>query len=271
MPSTVNLSILQLSIFAVFIVILSAICIIQKLDLGRSLLINAVRCVIQLLLIGSILNYLFETDNPLFILTIVGVMIAIAAHEISQRQQFRANFLWQMMINVGSLFIPAVCVTLFTLLVVLQLADDAPSPWYDARYTIPLLGMILGNSMTGIALGLDRLYGTIRDNEKIILQRLFLGTHPKEVVRPYVRIAMRAALIPTINTMAVTGIVSIPGMMTGQMLAGNSPTLAAKYQIMIMFLIVSCVGFGSLLVTHWFCKHLFDDRMRLRLDRFLKK
>lgn len=166
--------------------------------------------------------------------------------------------------------VSSVLIAFFTLTVVMQYpgAENVPMPWYDPRYSIPLIGMILGNTMTGIALGIDRISHAVFDHKAVIEQRLLLGETPREVISFYRREAIRSAMIPTINAMAVTGIVSLPGMMTGQILAGNDPAMATKYQILIMFLIAAGAGFGTLISTAWVAKRLFDSHMRLRLDRF---
>src|SRR3569623_2692060 len=110
-------------------------------------------------------------------------------------------------------------------------------PWYSPQYAIPLLGMILGNTLNGISLGLDRLGGELSGRRAPVEALLALGATRWEAARGPIRQAVRTGLIPTINAMMVVGIVSLPGMMTGQILAGADPVEAVKYQIVMMFLI----------------------------------
>jgi putative ABC transport system permease protein len=153
-------------------------------------------------------------------------------------------------------------VTVFALAVIIS-----PAPWYAPRYAIPLLGMLLGNTMNGISLAANHLTQNMRSQRAIIETRLALGQTKNEAIADIRRESIRTGLIPIINAMAAAGIVSLPGMMTGQILAGNLPVDAVKYQIMIMFMVSAGTGFGTLAAV-WMTSHrLFDDRDRLRLDR----
>src|SRR5690606_9607676 len=124
-----------------------------------------------------------------------------------------------------------------------------PEPWYQPQYAIPLLGMLLGNTMTGVALGLDRLTDTAYEQRGVIEAQLILGATWNTAIAALRRQAMRSGLMPIINSMAAAGIVSLPGMMTGQILAGAPPLEAVKYQILIMFLIAAGTGFGTMLAV----------------------
>ncbi len=129
--------------------------------------------------------------------------------------------------------------------------------------------MMLGNTMTGIAVGLDRLTDTVWRQRALIENRLMLGQRWQVAIGDARRDAMRSGMIPIINSMAAAGIVSLPGMMTGQILAGTSPSLAVKYQILIMFTITVGTGFGTLAAVLTASRRLFDERERLRLDRLI--
>jgi putative ABC transport system permease protein len=138
------------------------------------------------------------------------------------------------------MMVSSVVVTVFALLTALR-----PNPWYDPRYAIPLLGMILGNCMTGISLGLDTLTTSLVSRRAAVEAQLMLGATRREAVAPVTRQALRSALIPTINSMSATGVVSLPGTMTGQILSGVPPAEAVKYQILVMFLIAGSTGLGA--------------------------
>src|SRR5260370_14082226 len=132
-------------------------------------------------------------------------------------------------------------------------------PWYSPQSAIPLLGMILGNTLNGISLGLDRLGGELGGKRDQVEALLALGATRWEAARRPIQQAVRTGLIPTINAMMVVGIVSLPGMMTGQLLAGASPVEAVKYQILIMFLIASAAALGTVSVVLLSYRRLFND------------
>jgi putative ABC transport system permease protein len=127
--------------------------------------------------------------------------------------------------------------------------------------------MILGNTMTGISLGMDTLTSNIWAHRAVIENRLALGQPVSEAVGDFARESTRTAMTPIINVLMVCGIVSLPGMMTGQILAGNDPMTAVRYQMMIMYLIAAGAGFGSLLTIRLTVYRLFDKRERLCLER----
>ena len=145
-----------------------------------------------------------------------------------------------------------------------------PHPWYDPRYAIPLLGMILGNCMTGIALGLDTLTTSLATRRAGVEAQLMLGATRWEAAGPVTRGALRSALMPIVNSMSATGLVSLPGMMTGQILSGVPPVEAVKYQILVMFLIAGGTGFGAVAAVLGGVARLTDGRHRLRLDRMTR-
>jgi putative ABC transport system permease protein len=153
-------------------------------------------------------------------------------------------------------------VTLFALSTAIR-----PDPWHDPRYAIPLLGMVLGNTMTGIALGLDTLSTGLAHERAGVEARLALGATRWEATRPLVQRALRSGLMPIINSMAAAGIVALPGMMTGQILAGADPVDAVEYQVLIMFLITGGTVLGAVTAVFGGVARLTDARHRLRLDR----
>ncbi|MGR8931740.1 MAG: ABC transporter permease, partial [Gammaproteobacteria bacterium] len=120
-----------------------------------------------------------------------------------------------------------------------------PASFYDARYIVPLAGMILGNCMQGNVIALERFFSSVRKNQNEFTTYLMLGATRWEALRPYYREAVRAAINPFIANMATMGLVSLPGMMTGQILGGSEPWVAVKYQIAIMI----CIFTSSTLAT----------------------
>ncbi|MBF0588067.1 MAG: iron export ABC transporter permease subunit FetB [Magnetococcales bacterium] len=253
---------LDLGIAALLIVALAATVRWQRLGLEGSLLIAAARTVIQLLLIGMVLKSLFAETRLLWIALLALAMLLIAGREVAQRQKRRFLGWWGFGIGTGAMFTSSFTVTLLALVVII-----GPTPWYAPQYAIPLLGMMLGNTMTGIALALERLTQEAWRERGTIEARLALGHSAQEAMIPMRRDAIRTGLTPIINSMAAAGIVSLPGMMTGQILGGNPPMTAVGYQILIMFMISAGTGFGTLIAVWIATRRLFDRRQRLRLDR----
>jgi putative ABC transport system permease protein len=217
---------------------------------------------VQLSLVGVVLTTLFSLVSPLWTGLAALVMVLFAGHEAAQRQERRYSGWWSYGLGTGCMMVSSVVVTVFALLTALR-----PNPWYDPRYAIPLLGMILGNCMTGIALGLDTLTTSLVSRRAGVEAQLMLGATRREAVAPVTRQALRSALMPTINSMSATGVVSLPGMMTGQILGGVPPAEAVKYQILVMFLIAGGTGLGAVTAVLGGVYRLTDGRHRLRLDR----
>lgn len=233
-----------------------------RLGIERRLLIAAARGTVQLLLLGMVLKTLFATVHPLPIMALTLVMLAAASWEVTARQKRRYRGVWSYGIGTVSMFVSSFGVTALTLTVIIQV-----EPWYQPQYLIPLLGMLLGNTMSGIAIALDQLTRQASESRARIEARLLLGERWDRAIDEIRRDALRAGLIPIINATATAGLVSLPGMMTGQILAGSPPLEAAKYQLLILLLIAAGTGLGSIAAVWLGARRLFDQRERLRLDR----
>jgi putative ABC transport system permease protein len=260
--SYISLSYWQLAATSVFVLIDAALSVLFGLRVHRSLLFAAVRMVVQLALIGAVLTTLFSLVSPLCTGLAALVMVLFAGHEAAWRQERRLSGGWSYGLGTGSMMMSSVVVTVFALLTALQ-----PNPWYDPRYAIPLLGMILGNCMTGVGLGLNTLTTSLVSRRPGVEAQLVLGASRQAATAPVTRGALRSALMPVINSMAATGVVSLPGMMTGQILGGVPPAEAVKYQILVMFLIAGGSGLGAVTAVLGGVYRLTDARHRLRLDR----
>jgi len=258
----IPLSFLDLLAAACLVAGLAGVSIRMRLGLGRSILTAALRTTVQLLLVGLVLKAIFSYVHPLLLLAMALVMLGVAAREVMQRQHRRFSGWWGFGTGAVSMLVSSFSVAILALVVMVGV-----EPWYAPQYAIPLLGMVLGNTMNGVALGLDRLTATAWREARVIEARLLLGQTGPEAVRDILKESIRAGLIPVVNAMAVAGLVSLPGMMTGQILAGSPPLEAVKYQILIMFLITTGTGFGTLAAVRLGARRLFDDRHRLRLDR----
>ena len=252
----------DLAIAAVLVLLNGALSVALRLGLERALLVATLRMCVQLALMGVVLTALFRAVSPLWTALAAVVMVAVAGHEIMARQERRLAGLWAYGLGTTCMLAAASIVTVFALTTQIQ-----PDPWYNPRYTLPLLGMILGNTMVGISLGLHTLTTGLVRERVAVESRLALGATWREATLGIIRAALKSALMPIINSMVVTGLVSLPGMMTGQILAGIDPEEAVKYQILIMFLIAGGTGLGAITSVTAGALRLTDGRHRLRLDR----
>ncbi len=256
----IPISLWQLALAAALIVVNIALSVALRLGLARSLLVASARMTVQLLLIGLVLEWVFALDQAVPILAIALVMTTLASVAAVNRTRRRfAGVYWDSLVSILS---ASFLVTGFALVGIIRV-----EPWYDAQYLIPLLGMVLGNVLNGISLALDRFTeGVVNGRDRIELL-LALGASRWEAAHDLIADALRVGMIPTINAMMVMGIVSLPGMMTGQILAGAAPVDAVRYQIVIMFMIASATALGAFGVVALAFGRLFDERGRLRTDR----
>ncbi len=258
----VTLSITDLAIAALLVVLLALLSWRQRAGIGRQLVIAALRTAVQLTLIGLVLKTLFANAGLGWVTLLALGMLLIAGREVMVRQERRFTGWWGYAVGTVSMFLSSFAVTVFALVVIL-----GSDPWYAPQYAIPLLGMLLGNTMNGIAIAMDRLTSAAWEKRNIIEARLMLGERWDQAVADLRLQAVRSGMIPIINAMAAAGIISLPGMMTGQLLAGAAPVEAVKYQILIMFLIAVGTGLGTLAAVTIGSRHLFDERQRLCLER----
>ncbi len=258
----IHLSITDLSLAAILVVMLALLSWRMRLQLEQRILLAATRTVIQLLLVGLVLKALFAEVHLLWVGLMSAVMLLMAGREVMARQQRRFGGWWGYGLGTLSMFVSSFTLTVYALIAVI-----GTEPWYTPQYAIPLLGMMLGNTMTGGALALDKLTTTAWQQRNIIEARLIAGEDWRSAISDISRESVRVGMIPMINAMAAAGIVSLPGMMTGQILSGTAPVEAVKYQILIMFLITAGTGFAAVMATWIGARHLFDQRQRLRLER----
>ena len=260
--SYIPIDTLDLALASLLVVLNGVLSILLQLGLARQLAIAAVRMIVQLLLVGLVLEALFALVSPLWTGLAALAMMLFAGREIMARQERGLAGFWAYGLGTSCILVAASLVTVFALTVQVN-----PEPWYNPRYALPLLGMILGNTMTGISLGLHTLTSGLVRERPAVEARLALGATRREALTSVSRAAFRTALMPVINSMAATGLVALPGMMTGQILAGAEPVEAVKYQILMMFMIAGGTGLGSTFAIMAGVWRLTDARHRLRLDR----
>lgn len=258
--SYLELSYPQVALATLLVLINGALSFLLGLGLGRRLLVAAGRTVVQLLLVGLLLQHVFALRSPLPVLGLMLVMTVIAGVSAVRRTTQRyPGIWWNSLLSVwfSSWVLTGVAVT----------AIVRVDPWYLPQYVVPLLGMILGNALNGVSLGLDRLGDGLRRRRREVEMRLSLGATRFEAAHPVIREAVRAGTIPILNAMSVAGLVSLPGMMTGQLLAGVDPAQAVRYQIVIMFLIASGTALGTVGVVMLGFLRLFNRRHQFLYER----
>jgi putative ABC transport system permease protein len=248
----------QLALCAVFIAIAGVSSVALRLQLERDLLWGTFRTVVQLTLVGYVLLYVFSFENLAPVLALYFFMVLNAAYNIHRRVKERSvRFLAPTFVSmVTSYFIITILVTGAIVQV---------KPWHKPQYFIPLGGMIIGNSMNAITIALDRLFGDLRKQRAQVELLLSLGASYQEATRSILRDAIRAGMLPSINALMTVGIVSLPGMMTGQILAGSPPGVATRYQIVVMLMIVGGTAIGSALTVWLVRKRCFTAAQQLRL------
>ncbi len=232
----------QLVLAAGFMVVTGLIALAMGLGLTRSLWLATARTYLQILALGLVLRWLFGVDSWWLVVAIIAFMTLMAAMTIVRRAPDAPQ-------GVLAPTFFAVSATGFLVTFAVTGLVVQVDPWYLPRYVIPIAGMVLGNSMNGIALALERTFADMDARESEILALTALGATPWEAARDSVRTALRAGMIPGINTLSAAGIVFIPGMMSGQVLAGTDPLVAAPYQIVVMVMVATADVLGSTLAV----------------------
>jgi putative ABC transport system permease protein len=252
---------LDLALGAGFVLLNAGLSAALGLGLARTMLVAACRLAAQLTLVGLVLRAVFGLGAPGPVVGIVAVMALAAAYEIGARQERSLRGPWRYALG-GAVTAGATVVA-----VAVGLAALRPQPWWDPHALIPLAGIVLGSVMSGVAIGLNGFTGALRRERNAVEARLALGATRDEALAPLVRSAIRAGLIPVLNQMAAAGLVTLPGMMTGQILAGQNPQEAASAQILILFLLAGASGLGVTGAVYLAARRLTDARHRLRLER----
>lgn len=210
------------------------------LRLSRDIAISILRMSIQLALVGTYLKMLFDLNSPWLNGLWILMMLLVADFSILRRAGLKAHYF--ALATFTAIAFSILFSTAYLVILVIQ-----PTHFYDARYIVPLSGMILGNCLQGNVIALERFYSVLRKNENEYATFLMLGATRWEAVSPYFRDAIKAAINPTVAGMATMGLVSLPGMMTGQILGGSEPWLAVKYQIAIMICIFTSTTMASII------------------------
>jgi putative ABC transport system permease protein len=255
-----DISIINLVVAYIFVLIL--LLIVRNEDIGheKQIIIASFRMTIQLVLVGYVLTYVFENPNPYITILILLIMETFAIFNIYSRVERKLSNSLKIIIGISMLG-GTLASILFFLFIVINI-----EPWFMPQYFIPISGMLIGNSMTGISLGAQGLITGINDNKERIENALMLGATPEKATKDIQNRSFYNAVLPTINSMIGMGIVFLPGMMTGQILAGAAPLTAIKYQIAIMMGILGSVTLTVYLMVKWGMKSFFNDRAQINIE-----
>ncbi len=231
-----------------------------RLGLEKTLGIAVLRCVLQLGMVGFVLQKVFGIHHPLPVILWLLLMLVTAGREAVRRSRRQYS-------GIRTDTILTMAFSAFTVGTVVTQLVVGTTPWYDPQYVIPVLGMIFGNSLNGISLCLDRFLEHVTARRHEIELLLTFGATRAEALAEPISQAVRTGMIPIINNMSVAGLVSLPGMMTGQILAGSPPMEAVKYQMVVMFMICAANAFGSMSIAWLASRRIMSFSGIPKLDR----
>ncbi|WMI80039.1 ABC transporter permease [Anaerotignum sp. MB30-C6] len=258
MNHIVVLNLWQFGIVYLLLLIVLAVFKRCKINQSKFLLIGSLRMTVQLVLAGLVLTYIFENPHPLFVLLYLAAMIAMSIHTaLSRNREINKRFRAIVACSLGF--------TGFFMILFFVLGVVGVNFW-NPQYTIPISGMIMGNAMTGVSLGLKTFQENVKTQKAQIEALMNAGATPKSILLPFVNKGVETALLPTINSMLGMGIISLPGMMTGQILSGTLPTTAILYQIAIMITITTVVCLAVFFSLFFGYRTLYNKKNQISLD-----
>lgn len=231
----------------------------ERLGLVKDLLWGSVRAFVQLSAVGLALKWIFAAQNPLPVAGFFLLIIAAATITAGRRQKPRLP--QSHLLLAGAILIGVAPVLAIAILLIVR-----PEPFWQGQYLLPLAGMTTAGSMNAANLTLDRLASEMKSKQHEIEAVLALGLGPQTAVRTLIRRVAQAALIPTMNALLAVGIVQLPGMMSGQILAGVPPVAAVRYQIVIMFMLTAAPVLTTAITIHWATGRYFTKREQLRYE-----
>jgi putative ABC transport system permease protein len=257
-PASLDVTWLDLALAAMLVLVAAGISHWQRLGLTSRYLVGGLRAFLQLFAVGYVLVYVFHAERWWLVLLALAVMLVAATAAATRGRALGSNRmrLWQ--ISGTGMLISSGLTLAYVTQVVLRV-----SPWYEPRYLVPLFGMIVGNAMNGAALAVERLESELVRERGTVEAYLALGATPARAAAEPVRRALTAALIPSVNGLMVVGLVQLPGMMTGQIIAGASPLLAVRYQVVVAFMLTFATALTSVLVVLWYRRTFFTPACQL--------
>lgn len=247
------MSLVALSFTLIFVMITMLASVWQKVGLEKELAIGTIRSAVQLLLVGYILQYIFNTGNPVLLLIIISIMMLVASLNAAKRAKGVQGIVWRIFVSIA-------LTELLMMTLVLGLGIVEVSP----RYIIPISGMTIGNAMVVAGLYLNRMKEEVHASKPEIETLLSLGATAKQAVHTQLKKAVKSSMIPTIDSMKTVGIVQLPGMMTGMIIAGADPIEAVRYQILIVFAFTSSAAITAITLSLLSYKLWFTNDLRVK-------
>ena len=247
--------VVSLSLVAVLLVVVA----VQRLGLAKGVLIGTVRTFVQLMIIGYVLRFIFDLSKWYWVLLMLIVMLAVASRTAASRDESR----WPRKTRIAAISITlGVAVTMATVVgLVVRIR-----PWYTPHILIPISGMVIGNTMNAVALVANRFHSEVVQRRHEVEAALALGATGPQAVGEAFRCAIKSALIPTMNALMVVGLVQIPGMMSGQIIAGVLSVQAVRYQIVVMYMIACGAAVGALTAALLIRRQLFTASHQLKTE-----
>lgn len=250
----------QLALTLVFVLAAGGISLAYSLGLAKRLAWGTVRTFAQLFLMGYALKIIFGIESSLLVIMVFSLMIAFSARIVTKQVDERS-------VPYGMPVYASVFVTYMAVTVVVTGVIVGVDPWWKPQYFLPMGGMVVGNSMNALALSLERLFSGLRDKRDEVEMRLSLGANSWEASHEVVTTAVKAGMIPSINSMMGVGFVFIPGMMSGQIVAGADPVMAVRYQIVVMLMITASSAVTAYLAVLLARKRCFNKAHMLVISR----
>jgi len=258
----VSLTPIDLALAALLLIATAGLSLAFRLGLERTIAVSALRMCVQLGAVALVLKLVFESGSSWATAAFALMMLVATAYEVGSRQERRFQGMASYLIGGAAPFIAGLLASVFAVSAII-----GSEPWWAPRFLLPILGMMIGNALAGVTLVLDTITNAAGRERAAIEARLALGGTRTEALQDILRRGLKAGMTPILSAMAVAGLVSVPGMMTGQILAGADPVEAMKYQVMILFLIAGATGLAVVLAGLAGVYLLTDERHRLRLDR----
>ena len=221
-----------------------------KTQLQKKMVVAFFRSILQLYLLGLIIMSIFNL-KPIYLIAPVMLMILAASFKDGSLKKIEGIFQ-----RYFAIFSSVVPMGIFTLFIIGTTTFDKPA------IVIPIFGMLIGNSLNGVVLGIERFEREIKSHRELFISDLSIGLTPIYAAKKYIQLSLRAAMTPILNAMSIVGIVSIPGMMTGQILAGASPVGASKYQLLILVSIMATIFIGAIIGVLWSLKSYVRNNFR---------
>lgn len=257
MSGIIDLTVPQVLLAYVFVLIVLLIVCTRGIRREKEIIVASIRMTVQLILTGFVLVWIFDHPHPALTAIVIVLMEVFAIGTVYRK------FKGQMSGGLKKVVALSLVVGTSSCLIYFIFAVVQITPWYEPRYFIPIAGMIVGNSMTGISLGVKSLIEGMTTQKALVEEALILGATPKMATSAIVNHTFDAAIMPSINSMLGMGIVFLPGMMTGQILSGTAPTTAIAYQIAIMLGILGAVSLSVIVMLQLGYRTFFNEEDQL--------